>query len=199
MTRRTASDHRVCILWPPPAATSSVSLRRRPCASADAQLCSKPDYFDSPGRLFWQRQEDSNHHQRFWRPPLYPLSYTLMKRVPPEKTPRCSPQTYTSITWCRSRTDHPPFAGLPARPDTSFSWAGHAPRRAPSIVVVSECRLNGGRLKLFVPPQRATKPRHNLSLSLRQFKDVGRSTFGRSTFGRSTFYICVFFGLLLRQ
>lgn len=189
MTRRTASDHRVCILWPPPAATSSVSLRRRPCASADAQLCSKPDYFDSPGRLFWQRQEDSNHHQRFWRPPLYPLSYTLMKRVPPEKTPRCSPQTYTSITWCRSRTGHPPFAGLPARPDTSFSCAGHDPRRAPSIAVVPECCLNGGRLKLFVTLPRASKPRHNLSLSLRQFKDVGRSTF----------YVCVFFGLLLRQ
>ena len=80
----------------------SVSLRRRPCASADAQLCSKPDCFDSPGRLFWQRQEDSNHHQRFWRPPLYPLSYALMKRAHPEKTPRRSPQTYASITWCRN-------------------------------------------------------------------------------------------------
>ena len=52
--------------------------------------------------LIWQRQEDSNHHQRFWRPPLYPLSYALMKRAPPEKTPRCSPKTYTSITRCRN-------------------------------------------------------------------------------------------------
>lgn len=85
-------------------------------------ILNKPDYFDSPGRLFWQRQEDSNHHQRFWRPPLYPLSYTLMKRVPPEKTPRCSPQTYTSITWCRSRTDHPPFAGLPL--DRTYHFRG---------------------------------------------------------------------------
>lgn len=76
-------------------------------------ILNKPDCFNSPGRLFWQRQEDSNHRQRFWRPPLYPLSYALMKRAPPEKTPRCSPQTYTSITWRRSLTGHPPFAGLP--------------------------------------------------------------------------------------
>ena len=65
-------------------------------------ILNKPDCFDSPGRLFWQRQEDSNHHQRFWRPPLYLLSYTLMKRAPPEKTPRRSPKTYASITWCRN-------------------------------------------------------------------------------------------------